>query len=139
MNLFASWCQLRGVHHLPAPVQSVAQFVMECGHLAPEVLHAELIALDVEHERFMYAPPARSTVVVQALNKVHPVDPPRSWPKSSHELFLSLPWGIQRMIVMREHERDRALSKAQNEAAEMRKRVAELEKRARDVETKTAA
>jgi len=47
-----------------------------------------------------------------------PIDPPRSWKADEKERFRSLPRETQEYLLERETERDRALSRSQNEAAE---------------------
>ena len=47
-----------------------------------------------------------------------PIEPPRSWKAEEKERFKSLPRDTQAYIAEREQERDRALSRSQNETAE---------------------
>jgi hypothetical protein len=134
MNLFLAWCQLNRVHPLPASVADVARFVGECSHLAPDVLWAELTAIDEQHEELLYSPPAKSRHVMEAFDRAHPVAPPRAWVKADWPLFASLPYGVKQIIVRREAERDRELQRCQNDAALWRK-----SKENSDAKAKTAA
>jgi hypothetical protein len=113
------------VPRLPAQPANVAIFVAESG-LPPEILHAELEAIDREHEGLDYAPPAKAGVVVKAFNDVHPVEPPRSWSAEEKQRFLTLPHATQVYLVQRERQRDSALNRAQNELAMELKRVKEF-------------
>jgi hypothetical protein len=54
-----------------------------------------------------------------------PIQPPHSWGKDDAEMFQSLPRDVQERIVQRENERDSAVSKKLNEAAETRKAAEE--------------
>jgi hypothetical protein len=123
------------VPRLPASPANVAIFVAESG-LPPEILHAELEAIDREHEALDYSPPGKAGVVVKTFNEVHPVAPPRSWKPEHHPRFLSLPHDLQLYIVAREEQRDKAVRSAQNEAAECRQQLRQIEK---TNATKTAA
>jgi hypothetical protein len=67
------------------------------------------------------------------------VDPPRSWGKEEKQRFLQLPPDLQRYYAEREKQRDRHLRRAQNEAAEARKRVAEIESKLAAAEAMIAA
>jgi len=115
MSYVSKWCTLRGISRLPMSPTNLAIFIAESG-LPPEILHAELEAVDREHESLDYAPPAKASVVVRAFNSVHPVEPPRPWNAEERERYL----------VQRERQRDSALSRAQNELSLELKRVKEF-------------
>jgi hypothetical protein len=98
----------------------IAAFIVQSG-LSADLVHAELMEIDRRHEELGYAPPARSTPALAALNSVHPIPAPRSWRADEVALFESLPHGVKVVLARRESERDRALSKCQNDAAQWRK------------------
>jgi hypothetical protein len=125
MSYVSKWCTLRGISRLPMSPTNLAIFIAESG-LPPEILHAELEAVDREHESLDYAPPAKASVVVRAFNSVHPVEPPRPWNAEERERFLTLPHATQVYLVQRERQRDSALSRAQNELSLELKRVKEF-------------
>jgi hypothetical protein len=52
-----------------------------------------------------------------------PIEPPRSWTKEAKDRWASLPRETQEYLAQRESERDRGLSRSQNELAEQRKAV----------------
>jgi hypothetical protein len=54
------------------------------------------------------------------------IPPPRSWPKAEWHIFEALPRDVQLVIVRRERERDTAVTRAQQEAANLRKELAKL-------------
>jgi hypothetical protein len=59
-TLFERWRALAGANHLPASPLTVAAFISQNAALAPDLVHAELVALDQRHEELGYSPPARS-------------------------------------------------------------------------------
>ena len=111
---------------LPASPGDVARFIMETG-LSVDILHAELRAIDEQHEGLLYAPPAKSSVVIAAFNQLHPVEPPRSWPAHEKHLFLDLPHDLQTFFAKHEERREKEIRRAQNEAAECRRKLKEIE------------
>jgi hypothetical protein len=65
-------------------------------------------------------------LVTTELSKLSGIKAPRSWPKDSHGAFFRLPLAIQRQIVKRENDRDRAIRHLQNADAA----VAEIKRKA---------
>ncbi|PAY06659.1 hypothetical protein CK489_27700 [Bradyrhizobium sp. UFLA03-84] len=112
-----------GHHPLPAMPLTVAAFIGDHGGLTPDLLFAEVAAIDEQHQALGYAPPGRSDVALKAFDAVHPTRPPRSWRKEEQEMFLMLPWGIKQTILRREAERDRAIKHAQSEVSELRQKI----------------
>ncbi|RXH15147.1 hypothetical protein [Bradyrhizobium guangzhouense] len=66
------------------------------------------------------------------------VDPPRSWGREEKLMFLQLPRPLQLYYDKREKERDRRIGRAMNEAADARKRLAEVEAKLRAREAQLA-
>ena len=66
------------------------------------------------------APPkeASGETTESAEAELPPIEPPRSWKAEEKERFKSLPRETQAYLAEREQERDRALNRSQNEAAE---------------------
>lgn len=128
-RLFESWCELNRTRSLPASVSDVAKFVSDCSHLSPDVIQSELVAIDNEHNSYLYAPPGKAQAVQDAFDRAYgPVDPPRSWLKAEWQLFATLPWGVKQVIVRREADRERTLRNLQNEAADLRNKFKRMEK-----------
>ena len=121
MSRFERWCSFNGSIALPASPSIVAAFIADHDGLDTSTLWAEIAALDQQHEELGYAPPGRSTVAIAAFNNIHHVEPPRSWSKDEKHLFTVLPWAIQLVLARREADRDKALNRIQNEAANKRK------------------
>lgn len=76
-----------------------------------------------EEER---APPAQAEATPQTPTEAQPeaelppIEPPRSWTKEAKDRFASLPRDTQEYLLQRETERDRAVSRSQQEAAKWR-------------------
>ncbi len=51
------------------------------------------------------------------------LEAPRSWPKAEKLMFLQLPEQIQRIIGLRERQRETELRRLQNEVANLRKQT----------------
>ncbi len=70
------------------------------------------------HLLFGLANPAATPIVLAALNEIATVEPPRSWPKEQTSIASARCHTICRSTSRSvEKERDRALRRAQNEAA----------------------
>jgi hypothetical protein len=76
------------------------------------------------HASIGLADPTLGGVVSAAINEIANIPPPRSWPGDSKQRFRSLPYDLQVYIADREANRDRALRRAQNEAATTRQKLA---------------
>ncbi|WLA65831.1 hypothetical protein [Bradyrhizobium diazoefficiens] len=55
------------------------------------------------------------------------VEPPRSWGKEEKQRFLQLPRDLQLYFAKREQQRDDTVRRAQNEAAQARREMKELQ------------
>jgi hypothetical protein len=122
MSAFEKWCALVGAHHLPATPLTVAVFISQNAGLAPDLLWAEVAALDQAHEALGYAPPGRSTPALQAFAEAHPVALPRSWRSDERAAFDLLPWPVKQALARRQADLDKAISKIQNDTAIERKK-----------------
>lgn len=127
MTRFQNWCLVMGHHPLPATPLVVAAFIGDHGGLKPEVLFAEVAAIDEQHEALGYSPPGRSDVALKAFDAVHPVEPPRSWPKEEKRRFLELPHDLQVYFAEHEERREKELKRAFSEAALARQKLKEME------------
>jgi len=74
------------------------------------------------------ADPTLGGVVTEAVSDLAGIDPPRSWPAAHKQRFKSLPYDLQVYVGTHEAQRERALRRAQNEAARARQQLAERSK-----------
>jgi len=76
-------------------------------------------------------------------NNLPPIEPPRSWTTEAKDRWQSLPRETQEYLAGREQERETALRRSQNEAAEQRKafeaKLSEVEKVRQDYESRLPA
>jgi hypothetical protein len=127
-----------GRQRLPAIPADIATFIGQTG-LSVSMLQEEMAAIDDAHFELGYAEPCKGRVVSDALHKLHSQPPPRSWAKEEWPVFRALPWAVQKAIVKREEQRDKALNRAHNEAAELRKKFEQIEKTNADQKTTATA
>jgi hypothetical protein len=134
--IFVRWCEDRQVSALPARPATVALFILQNRSMGLAEL-AELVdQIGAAHVSTGMADPTTTYPVPAMLSKIATINPPRSWPAEEKKKFQALPYSLQSYVVKREGERDKALRRAQNEAADARKKI---EGKKDDPETKTAA
>jgi hypothetical protein len=121
-QMFRLWCESKAVTSLPAATSAVALFVIEKAGLGVENVLQHIRDISASHRNAGLADPTTDWAVTAAFNKISKVEPPRSWNAEGRALFLGLPYPVQKFIVGREAERDTAVRRAQNEAAELRKK-----------------
>ena len=63
------------------------------------------------------------------------IEPPRSWGHAEKLAFLNLSPDLQRFYVKREAERDREVRRCQNELAQARKALAEVQRELEEART----
>lgn len=117
MTAFANWCMLKGIAPLPAPPAAVAAFIADCTLLGAECVWQSLQEVSRAHVDHGYADPTLGGPAALAMNALSSIEPPRSWAKEERHLFYALPFDLQKYIVEREAQRDRAVRRAQNAAA----------------------
>jgi hypothetical protein len=69
------------------------------------------------------ADPTLGGVAAAAINDLAGIDPPRSWPHDRKQRFGSLPYDLQVYVASHEAQREKALRRAQNEAATARQKL----------------
>jgi hypothetical protein len=118
---FVQWCSSVGVRHLPAAPATCAMFIMSQAKvgIAPERIAAEAQAIELLHDQCGLANPMQTRAARWALELK--IEPPRSWPKEEKAMFAHLPVQIRNIITARENDRERALRRAQNSYAELKK------------------
>ena len=133
---FSAWCEERGVSALPARPASVALFVLQHRTMGLAELVELVDQIGAAHVATGMADPVSTYPVPAMLSRIAQINPPRSWPAEEKQRFLGLPYSLQTYVCKREGERDKALRRAQNEAADARKKI---EGKKDGPETKTAA
>jgi hypothetical protein len=115
--MFAKWCELNGCSPCPAAPADVARFVSDCASLGIEGLWPAVQEISRLHASIGLADPTLGGAVAAAINGVARISPPRSWPADHQQRFKSLPYDLQVYVSAHEAQRERALRRAQNEAA----------------------
>lgn len=124
--LFARWCELNGAPFCPARPADVARFVSDCAPLGIDRLWTALRQVSESHASLGLADPTLGTPVAAAVSDVAAVDPPRSWANEYKLRFRSLPYDLQVFVGSHEAQREKALRRAQNEAAAVRRKLAAI-------------
>jgi hypothetical protein len=127
--MFVKWCELNGVASCPAAPATVARFVNDCASLGIERLWPAVQQISKMHTSLGLADPTLGGVAAVAISRIAGILPPRSWPDANKERFRSLPYDVQVYVASHDARRERTLRRAQNEAALVRKRLADLESR----------
>lgn len=122
--MFAKWCELNGVSPCPAAPACVARFVVDCAPLGVERLWPALQEISRLHVSAGLADPTLGGVAARAISDLAGIEPPRSWPAGHKQRFKSLPYDLQLYVTAHEAQREKALRRAQNEAAGARQKLA---------------
>lgn len=127
--MFAKWCELNGATWCPAAPADVARFVADGAALGIERLWPAVQEVSKAHTSLGLADPTLGGVAAAAISKVGGITPPRSWPDDHKQRFTSLPYDLQVYVAAHEVRREKALRRAQNEAATARQKLAALRAR----------
>jgi hypothetical protein len=122
--MFARWCELNGSSFCPATPTVVARFVKDCAALGIARLWPAVQEISRLHASLGLADPTLGGPAAAAINEVANIPPPRSWPDDRKQRFMSLPYDLQLYVAAHEARRERALRRAQNEAASARQKLA---------------
>lgn len=125
--VFARWCELNAAPFCPAAPEMVARFVRDCAALGIERLWPALQDISRLHASLDLADPTLGGPAAAAISDVAGIAPPRSWGDDRKQRFRSLPYDLQMFIAQHELRRERALRRAQNDAAAARRLLAGLE------------
>jgi hypothetical protein len=126
--MFARWCELNGASWCPAVPADVAKFVSDCASLGIERLWPAVQEISKAHVSLGLADPTLGGLAAAAIGDVAGISPPRSWPSERKQHFRSLPYDMQVYLASREEQRDRAVRRAQNEAAVAKQKTNERSK-----------
>lgn len=133
--IFAKWCELNGVSACPATPASVARFVADCAALGMNRLWPAVQDISRMHVSLGLADPTLGGAAASAINAIAAIPPPRSWPGPFKQRFAALPYDIQVYLASHEAQRERALRRAQNDAASARQKLAAFEAETKDGRT----
>ncbi|WP_245269536.1 hypothetical protein [Bradyrhizobium japonicum] len=125
--MFVKWCELNGVSACPASPASVACFVTDCASLGMSRLWPAVQDISRMHVSLGLADPTLGGAAASAISAIAAIPPPRSWPGPFKQRFAALPYDIQLHLAAHEAQRERALRRAQNEAAAARQKLAAFE------------
>jgi hypothetical protein len=125
--MFAKWCELNGLSACPAAPVAVARFVADCAALGIERLWPAVQEISKMHAALGLADPTLGGVVADAVDRVAGVSPPRSWPDDRKLRFKALPYDLQVYVAAHEAQREKAIRRAQNEAAGARQKLAAVQ------------
>jgi hypothetical protein len=122
--MFAKWCELNGLSPCPATPMHVAGFVTDCAPLGIERLWPAVQDISRLHVSAGFADPTLGGAAAKAISDLAGIEPPRSWPADHKQRFKTLPYDLQVYIAAHEAQREKALRRAQNEAASARQKLA---------------
>ncbi|WKA30719.1 hypothetical protein [Bradyrhizobium roseum] len=122
--MFVRWCELNGLSPCPAAPAHVVRFVADCAPLGIELLWPAIQDISRLHASVGLADPTLGGLVAEAIADLAGIDPPRSWPGDHKQRFKSLPYDLQVYVASHEAQREKALRRAQNEAANARRELA---------------
>jgi hypothetical protein len=136
-SLFLAWCERHRISALPAKPAAVALFIMQAKDISVDALCELVAAISRAHVR--HSDPTASWMVRQAfVSMAGDIPPPNSWPKTEWQFWNDLPYQVKRYLAPREKGRDSTVRRAQNESADWRRKLKEMEKK-NEVTAPTAA
>jgi hypothetical protein len=125
--MFARWCELNAASFCPAAPATVARFVKDCAAIGIERLWPSVQEISRLHGSLGLADPTLGGPAAATISEVADIAPPRSWPDDRKQRFKSLPYDWQAFIAGHDTRREKALRRAQNEAAAARQKLREFE------------
>ncbi len=143
-SAFGKWCITRGLRSLPAAPAYVAAFITDVSELKPvKDIWPMVQEISKAHLSNGLADPTAGGVVADMINSISMIEAPRSWPKAEKDYFAALPYNLQVFFSRHEAGREKTISRAHNEAADARKKLAAIENPQRETngasEPQTAA
>ena len=121
--MFARWCELNRVSFCPAAPADVARFVADCASLGIGRLWPAVQEISQSHVSLGLADPTLGGAAAAAISEVASIEPPRSWPHDRKMRFKALPYDLQVYVAAHEEQREKALRRAQNNAALARQKL----------------
>jgi hypothetical protein len=122
--MFVKWCELHEMSPCPAAPALVARFIADCAPLGIQRLWPAVQEISRLHVSIGLADPTLGGAAAAAIGELAGIDPPRVWPADQKQRFKSLPYDVQLYVVNHEMQREKAVRRAQNEAASARQKLA---------------
>lgn len=131
-EIFVRWCDAAGVRYCPAKPATIAAFILgqKSRGVSPETVLDQVLAIETLHDYHGLANPVATFPARSALTQIATLGasaPPRGWSENERILFPLLPIEIRAVIGRRDGEREKALSRAMNEADRARRQLAAAE------------
>lgn len=126
--MFARWCELNAASFCPAAPVAIARFVADCDALGIERLWPAIQEISKLHVSLGLADPTLGDPASAAVSAVAGVQPPHAWSDNHKRRFKSLPYDLQLYIAGHEQQREKALRRAQNEAAAAKRKLTEYQR-----------
>jgi hypothetical protein len=92
-------------------------------------IEAELTKVSQVADSIGAADPCTSVLVCEQLRQISGIKPPRSWRKEHHAAFYRLSLALQRYVLEREDDRDKAVARLKNADAAIALAAERLEKK----------
>ena len=123
-NRFSAFAASKSARKLSARPTTLAAFILDQNNLGVPVeqIVSVLHAVQEVHDAHSLASPVACRITRAALELVVKTEPPRGWTKAEKADWALLPPDIRSTISRRMREVEVALRRAQNQAAELRKR-----------------
>ena len=115
VDAFLAWCEKKGVRSCPVRPAVLARYALDGGD------EKQIANIGDWHTSIGLANPAMTPIVSMALEKLKPVEHPRSWPKEHWPRFAALPYVLRSYLKTRDVAQEKIVRAAQNKAAEARK------------------
>ncbi|MBR0756611.1 hypothetical protein JQ604_30915 [Bradyrhizobium jicamae] len=119
--MFVRWCELRALSPFPAAPATVARFVADGAPIGIARLWPAVQEISRLHSSVGLADPTLGAAINSAISDIAGIDPPRSWPDDQKRRFRLLPYDMQAFVAAHDMRREKALRRAQNEAAAARR------------------
>jgi hypothetical protein len=124
--MFARWCELNTASFYPAAPATVARFVKDCAARGIERLWPAAQDISKLHTSLGLADPTLGGPAAAAVGDVADVVPPRGSSVDHKKRFRMLPYDLQVFLTAHEVRREKALRRAQNEAASFSQKLTEI-------------
>jgi hypothetical protein len=123
---FIQWATTANVRYCPALPTTVGSYILAArdARIPEQQILATVAAIALLHDHQGLPSPVATTAARYALEQVLKTEPPRSWTKDEKLSWATLPPEIRAVITRRDADQCKAMRRAQNEAAELRRLLA---------------